>query len=297
MSQRKPIAEVLKDKNLSKKRKDQIKQVVSIRKFAHKRLKLPKNNSYTTYVDLKRKAITWNLIATPKYNVDPIKTCFPITGCVSYLMYFSHNHAKLEAQKHKNAGHDTYLIASPAYSTGGTFDDPIVSTMFRGGVAGIAQTVFHELAHQRLYRKNKTAFNEAFASAIGEQGTILWLQENHPKKLKGYKDYLRKRIQFYGLMLATRDELKALYKTKIPATKKAHKKKRIIQALREKYVQLKKSWGGDRRFDAWFDKGELNNAKLAVIGVYYQKVPEFTKRLKALNYDFERFYKSYENKN
>lgn len=295
MSQRKPITEVLLDKTLSAKRLNQIKQIQSIRKFAQEKLKLPKNNSYTSYVELKRNAISWNVIATPKYSIEPIKTCLPIIGCTSYLIYFSKAKAELVAKKHKKLGHDSYIIASPAYSTGGMFDDPIVSTMFGGGIASIAQVVFHELAHQKLYRKNDSAFNEAFASTIAEEGTKLWLKKHHPKKVKQYSDYLQKKWLFYNLLIATREHLGRLYKSVETDEEKKKLKKQTLEQLANDYEKLKKNWGGDPRFDKWFKATEVNNAKLAVIGVYFQKVPEFTKRLKGFNYDFKTFYDFYEN--
>lgn len=293
MSQRKPIVEVLKDKKLSEKRKKQIRQVQSIRRFATEQLKLPKNNSYTSFVELKRKAITWNIVATPKYSVAPIKKCLPIVGCVSYLMYFSKKRALVEAEKHKYQGHDFHIIDSPAYSTGGNFDDPIVSTMFRGGINSIAQIVFHELAHQKLFRKSDSAFNEAFATAVGEQGTVLWLKKFHPERVTSYLHYLKMKQQFFGLLLEARQELKVFYKIKQPDIKKEKGKRKIYSKLKKKYALLKKTWGGDNRFDAWFGREPMNNAKLALIGIYYKKVPEFTQKLKELNYDFEAFYRFY----
>lgn len=294
MAKRQPIAEVLADKKIEPKLREQIKQVLKIRKFAHETLKLPKNNSYTSYVDLKRNAISWNVIATPKYSIKPTQTCFPFTGCISYLLYFSKQRAKAVVEQHKKLGRDTHIIASPAYSTLGLFNDPIVSTMFSGNISSTAEIMFHELGHQRLYKKNDTAFNEAFASTIGEEGTRLWLKQEHPKKLKYYEDHIKKRWQFFNLLIKTRKTLDAFYVTK-PAPVNAEKgKQRIFAQLKTDYQILKKSWGDDERFDRWFNKHPLNNAKLAVIGVYYQKVPEFKQRLKHFNYDFEKFYNYYE---
>jgi predicted aminopeptidase len=168
--------------------------------------------------------------------------------------------------------------------------------MFQGDMSSIAQLVFHELAHQKLYRKNDSAFNEAFASTIGEQGTQLWLKERYPNKQKAYAEYLQKKWQFFNLILATRNELGALYKMKKSTNEMKQGKQNILQQLKTKYTKLKKSWGGDKRYDAWFNKHPINNAKLAVIGVYYQKVPEFNQQLKAFHYDFETFYNYYESK-
>ena len=306
MSQRKSVKQVLADSKVTDKRKQQIKQVLEIRQFAYDRLKLPKNNSYTSYVELKRKAVSWNVIATPKYSMKPIQSCFPFFGCVSYLIYFSPKTANKAAEKQKKLGHDTHIIESPAYSTGGIFDDPILSTMLNRSSSWTAEVMFHELAHQRLYRKNNSAFNEAFASTVGQEGTRLWLKEKHPDKLERYEQHLKKRWAFFNLLIDTSDELKTWYaqvhedsqgQTKSPEQKNliAEKgKQRIYRQLKEKYARLKQSWGGDKRFDDWFNKSPVNNAKLSAIGVYYKLVPDFSRQLKAVNYDFEKFYKHYE---
>ena len=36
--------------------------------------------------------------------------------------------------------------------------------------------IFHELAHRQIYVKGDSAFNEAYASFIGETGVQLWLE-------------------------------------------------------------------------------------------------------------------------
>ena len=294
MSKRKPITQLLQSDTLAKKRREQITEVQSIRKFAYETLKLPKNDSYTSFVELDREAVTWNIVATKKYSIDPIKTCLPISGCNSYLVFFKKSRAEREAVKHRKLGHDVHIIASPAYSTLGIFDDPIISTMFTGSISSTAEVVFHELGHQRLFRKNDSAFNEAFASTIGEEGTRLWLQKHHPESLKPYNEHVLKRWQFFNLLLKTSEELKQFFAIKQTDEKLAKGKALIFLKLKQRYAKLKNSWSGDKRFDRWFTKYPMNNAKLAVIGVYYKLVPEFSKRLNAFNYDFEKFYQYYE---
>lgn len=296
MNKRELIAELLKGDTLSEQRRKQITEVKSIRQFAYDRLKLPKNGSYTSFVEVGREAVTWNIVATKKYSIDPVQTCFPIGGCVSYLVYFNKARAELEAEKHRKLGNDVHIIPSPAYSTLGFWDDPVVSTMFTGSISSTAETIFHELGHQRLFRKNNSAFNEAFASAVGEEGTRLWLKESKPKRLKTYNDHVKKRWQFFNLLLQTSEDLRSFYEIKQSEPKQKVGKERIFNQLRQRYSDLKKTWGGDKRFDRWFTKHPLNNAKLAVIGVYYKLVPKFSKRLKAFDYDFEKFYQYYQNK-
>jgi len=296
MSKREPISQVLKSDTLSEKRREQITAVKSIRQFAYDRLKLPRNGSYSSYVEVGKEAVTWNIVATKKYSIDPIQTCFPFGGCVSYLVYFKKERAEEEAEKHRKLDHDVHIIPSPAYSTLGVFDDPVVSTMFTGSISSTAETIFHELGHQRLFRKNNSAFNEAFASTVGEEGTRLWLKENRPKLLDRYNRHIIMRWQFFDLLLQTSEELRAFYKIDQAEIKKEMGKKRIFEQLRQGYTKLKQSWGGDTRFDRWFTKHPLNNAKLAVIGVYYKLVPDFSKQLKAFDYDFEKFYRYYQDK-
>lgn len=291
MAKRKPIDELLQDKQLSKQRKYELELVQEIRAFAYDRLKLPKNGSYAEFVELNRKAVTWNLVATPKYSMTPSYWCFPIIGCISYKGYFSEAKAISEAEKTAKLGYDVYVAESTAYSTLGWFDDPVVSTMLDHGVLLTAETIFHELAHQRVYHKSDSDFNEAFASAVGQAGTRLWLKEMHPKSLKFYEEHLKKQQQFIGLLLTVSHELAEFYKIKMPDADTEKGKQRIFKGLKTKYAKLKQSWHGDNRYDSWFDK-PVNNARLALAGVYYQKIPDFSRQLALYNYDFEAFYQA-----
>ena len=42
--------------------------------------------------------------------------------------------------------------------------------------AQLARLVFHELAHQLVYVKNDTTFNESFAVTVEEEGVRRWLE-------------------------------------------------------------------------------------------------------------------------
>jgi predicted aminopeptidase len=54
----------------------------------------------------------------------------------------------------------------PAYSTLGHLDDPVLNTFLRYGQNEVARTLFHELAHQKIFISGDTAFNESFATAV-----------------------------------------------------------------------------------------------------------------------------------
>ena len=68
-----------------------------------------------------------------------------------------------------------WVSGVPAYSTLGYFDDPVLSTFVRWPDVEVARMVFHELAHQAVYVKDDTQFNESFAVAVEEAGVERWL--------------------------------------------------------------------------------------------------------------------------
>src|SRR5438093_1242419 len=93
-------------------------------------------------------------------SLSPRQWCFPIAGCVNYRGYFREAQARGESARLKASGDDVYIGGVPAYSTLGWFDDPVLSSFVGWPETEIARLIFHELAHQLLYVKSDTAFNE-----------------------------------------------------------------------------------------------------------------------------------------
>ena len=133
-------------------------------------LGLPRNGSYTRYTDLGRPFVVWNVFAAPALSLEPREWCFPVAGCVSYRGYFDEADAKAEAARLAGLGFDVYVSGVPAYSTLGWFDDPLLSSFVRYPDTALARLVFHELAHQVVYVRDDSTFNESFATAVEEAG-------------------------------------------------------------------------------------------------------------------------------
>lgn len=294
VSQVQPIKQVINNDQISEKIRKQLLKATKAREFAINTLKLPNNNSYRGYVDLKRKNVTWNVIATKELSMKPYQSCFPVTGCLSYRGYFSEQKAKQFSQKLQKEGYETYMGGSSAYSTLGWFKDPIISTMLRHGDIRLIETLFHELAHQRLYIKNDSDFNEAFATAVGQNGTRQWLVESQADLLPKYNQYLRLHDQFLKLLSNTASQLKSLYKSPLSDQIKKDKKKQLIIQLKIDYQTFKKENAGYHYFDWWFKK-PINNPRLAMVSVYHELVPDFERWLKACDNNFPRFYNAIEN--
>lgn len=243
------------------------------RQFATRRLGLPDNRSYTRYVDLGRPYVVWNVFATPRYSVDPVRHCFPIAGCVAYRGYFDEARARSEAARLKQAGDDVYVGGVSAYSTLGWFADPILSSMLRWDDDELAGTIFHELAHQLIYVRDDSAFNESFASFVQEQGLKEWrASRGLPPPLEQAQ---AKEDGFTRLVLDLRDRLRKAYakgggETALEAAKQAE-----IAAFRERYRQWREAhWPDDHRYDAWV-AAPINNARLLPFGLYDQWKPAF----------------------
>jgi predicted aminopeptidase len=200
---REPIPRVLADPAVDPALKKRLEEVRLAREFAWRELGLPNNKSYTSYADLKREFVTWTVVATPEFSVDPREWCFPIVGCVAYRGYFREQSAEKFAQELRDQGFDTLVGGVPAYSTLGKFNDPILNTMMSYGDDELASIIFHELSHQVVYIPDDTAFNEAFAVAVEQEGLARWLKFRGREADLG--KYLRRRDrQAESLALVTR---------------------------------------------------------------------------------------------
>ncbi len=286
-----PIEKILANPNIQAPLKQQLTDILKIRTFASEVLHLPNNSSYTYYADLERPYVVWSVFATPALSFKPKQWCFPIVGCVSYRGAFAETPTQDLAKKLRKQGYDVYVAGIPAYSTLGWFSDPVLNTMLGWSQADIAGLIFHELAHQQIYIKNDTAFNEAFARTVEYVGTERWLARyGTAKATAAYKLSKQRSTQFTALVLGTRNQLIQIYKKTAPRTKKLAAKKAAYEKLRKQYLQLKQKWGGYAGYDAWFAK-DLNNAKLLSVATYQDYVPAFRALLIELDNDLPAFYK------
>lgn len=291
---RQPIANVIADPATSPELQQKLEQVLRMRRFAVDELHLPDNASYTSYVDLERPYVLWNVFAAPEFSLTPLQWCFPVAGCVSYRGYFNEQDANRFADKLAQDGNEVYVAGISAYSTLGWFHDPLLSTMLARSDARLAGTLFHELAHQRLYAKGDTTFNESFATTVELEGVRRWLDQNHQfDQYQEYQKTLQRKLQFIELVQGARQKLKVLYASDIPDQQKRDSKKRIFAELKQDYRRLRAKWGGYRGYDAWFAR-DLNNAHLVPIGSYYDYVAAFQTLLNQHHGDLMAFYISAE---
>jgi predicted aminopeptidase len=289
---REPVAEVLADPSRDPMLRAHLTQSQKARTFASQQLHLPDNQSYRLYADIGRPFVVWNVFATPEFSLKPQNHCFPIAGCVAYRGYYSQSAARGEAALQRLQGMDVSIGGVEAYSTLGWFNDPIISSMMGWGDERLATLIFHELAHQRVYVKDDTEFNESFATFVEQEGTRQWRASRGLAPDNGAQ--AQQRDQFIQLVLDTRTRLEKLYALPLPADQMRQRKAAEFEQLRHEYRQLRDSrWAGDRRYDAWVN-APMNNARLLPFGLYDQWVPAFAKLFKQVGGDWVKFYAAVE---
>jgi predicted aminopeptidase len=286
--QRRPVSAVLRDPTTSPTLASRLHQAQEARRFASRHLGLPDNRSYTGYVDLHRPFVVWNVFATPRYSVNAVPQCFPITGCVAYRGWFNEADAKADAARLRAHGDDVWVGGVPAYSTLGWFADPILSSMLRWDDDELDGTIFHELAHQLIYAKGDTAFNESFATFVQNEGLGEWRRS---RGLPARSDHRQAMDEgFARLVLDLRARLQALYASGADTAAMEVGKQREIAAFRNRYAQWRThNWPDDHRYDGWV-AAPINNAQLLPFGLYERWVPAFAVLFERAGRNWPAFY-------
>ena len=270
MTQRRDISEILVENSVDPALQQDLKLTLEIRSFAINQLGLPNNGSYTQFVQTQRHAVTWNVVATPEFSLVAKRWCFMIAGCVSYRGYFNQHSAERFANRLKQKSYDVTISPAIAYSTLGWFDDPLLDTMLQYPDEQLAAFIFHELAHQQLYVKGDTAFNEAYASFVEETGVRVWLQSmGRDDLLVHWQSMNTASIEFNNLLQSTREQLNEIYISGINETEMRALKKLVFSKMKTRYQALvNEHWGGINHYRSWFTL-ELNNARLALMKLYH----------------------------
>jgi predicted aminopeptidase len=291
MHAREPIAQVIADPKTAPPLRARLTLVSEAREFATRELKLPDNQSYRSYADIGRDYVVWNVVATPEFSVVPKHWCFPVAGCVAYRGYFHESAARQFAAAMARQGFDVAIDPVPAYSTLGKFADPVLSSMMRYGDDELVATIFHELAHQLLYVKDDSAFNEAFATTVEDAGLERWLQQHGSlARMRAFREDGAREEQFLKLLAGTRAQLAALYASGAPPGDMRLRKQQLLAALGESiHAFEKREQVSYPLYDQWIREG-LNNARLASVATYYDCVPGFRRLLAKEHGDLPAFY-------
>lgn len=305
-----PIDRWLARPDISPALRERLQLAQRARAFAVAELGLPNNASYRRYADLKRPAAVWNVVAAPPYALTLHTWCFPVTGCIGYRGYFNQAAAQAEAAGLAAQGLEVEVYGVPAYSTLGYMNwaggDPLLSTFLHWPEGDFVRLLFHELAHQVVYAKGDTLFNESFATAVERIGVAQWLAtQSTPQAREAYAISEVRRSAFRGLTRATRERLTAIYEQKDALAQDNQSldamKSEAMSAFRSDYAALRARWldtpGGAAPqattaqvagYDRWVAKA--NNASFAAQAAYDELVPAFEALFEREGRHWPRFY-------
>lgn len=288
--QSRPIPPIIADLGTDPQLRRNLESVQQLRRFASEHLTLPGDESYGTYADLGRDHVTWVLYAAPEFSLKPKSWWYPTLGHLDYRGFFRESDAREYAGKLRAQGYDVEVGGVDAYSTLGWFHDPVLNCFVDYPEIDLAELIFHELTHRRLFRDGDTDFNESLATAFSEEAVKRWLRhQNRKSDLHAYEQLLVRRSQFYDEIDATRVKLESLYASSRPPDEMRREKARILRQLQDGFRALRNRWGG-HGLESWLEQ-DLNNAHLVSIITYQKNIPHFHRLLADCNGDIDLFFK------
>ncbi|MES2995505.1 MAG: aminopeptidase [Verrucomicrobiota bacterium] len=293
LRKRRDNAEVAADPMSAGVLKEQLAKAANMRRFATRELALPGHAAYGKYADLRRDHLVWVIYAAPEFSLEAKTWFYPFVGKLDYRGYFAEADAEEEVAKLRADGYDVFVGGVDAFSTLGVFHDPLLNTFIGYPDIHLAETIFHELTHHRIFKPGDTEYNECLANVVAEEGVKRWLAaENRTADLRKYETLIVRRAEFQKEIDAIRAELKTLYASEIPLSEMRRRKEEIFRKLRDDVRELHRKWGA-RISDGWL-KGKIHNGHLASLHMYAARMPEFRKVLAESGGDFETFFRRIE---
>lgn len=230
------IRAVLADDTTDERTKVLLREVAPIRRFAADR-GLASQGNYEKFVELNRDAVVWFMAASRELAFEPKLWSFPIVGSFPYLGWFDWHEAQTIRRLLQRERWDVHIRPVHAYSTGGWFRDPVLSTMLSqsdDALRGLANVLFHELTHANILINNQSTFNESIASFVGDTMAEEYLVERfgeHSAEVEAFRTELAEdRMRGERFAAAYRD-LSRLYESDAADDQKRQAKARILSTL------------------------------------------------------------------
>ena len=179
LSQARPIDEVIADPETPERTRILLGEIAGIKAFGA-RMGLDTSKNYKKYVEVPASGTVWFVGAAPPLSFEARSWCFPIAGCFTGLGWFEEEEAIRHRDQLRRDGWDTMARPAGAYSTGGWFPDPVVSSMLSpddDAYAWLANVLIHESVHATVLVPDQMYVNEGLAEYVGDARTDVWLIE------------------------------------------------------------------------------------------------------------------------
>lgn len=275
------IDDVVNDPDTDDRTRVLLEEVGHIRKFAVEQGFDTKGN-YEHYVELDRPAVVWFLTASKELAFEPRLWTFPIVGSFPYTGWFDRDEAIEMYKRLERDGWDVYVRRVRAYSTGGWFNDPVLSTMLSyedDAFRNLANVLFHELTHANILINNQSTYNESVASFVGDQMADEYLVARFGAESEEVSLFREEnaeyRVRGAGLSAVYR-ELETLYASDKRDSVKRKEKRRILLETENKLLLQRTP----------------NNASLSGFKTYNAGLDEFAELYEVCGRKWKRFFKA-----
>ena len=289
-----PIEAILEDKTTNQELKTKLRLVNNIKDFTYNEMHFKKTKSYSTYSDILRNAVVWNVVAVKENSFELKEWCYVFAGCFNYRGFYKKKEAE-EYANHliKSVGLEAAILPVPAYSTLGWSDlfggDPVLNTFIWNDTIDLVRLLIHEMAHQQVFVKNDTLFNESFASFVEDAGTMQWIKRNGDSNdLIMSEEKKNKRDEVEKLLRSSRETLEILYNQNLKKKETVLLKEKIFQKLRISLIALKDGREVSKEYKDWVF--QINTPWLAVFSLYDRYKPFFKYVFIKSNSDWIAFY-------
>jgi predicted aminopeptidase len=279
INDQKPIPQAIREER-DPGRKALLAEVETIKQFAHDVLGFSPDDSYAGYYAVEQGYLTLVLSAAPRDKLEPLTRWYPFAGRVPYRTYFDEQRARRAQEELEREGYDTFLHPSAAYSTLGFFRDPVTTPMLDRAppcpppstasstvdgckLAGLAETLLHELTHRHAYAPGHTDFNEQLASFVGRKAALqylIWRGLYTPELRARLELAYRRQRSFEELVAQASKELRAIYASHGSLEQKLKRREPVFAQLA---VQASAIFPGSTP-----EKFRMNNARILQYGRY-----------------------------
>ena len=236
LAKARPIEDVIRDPDTPLRTAMLLAEIPEIKNYGRS-YGLRIRDNYEKYTALGRPAAVWFVGAADPLAFKPKPWCFPIAGCFPGLGWFDEDDAVKFQQSLEAQGYDSMVRPASAYSTGGWFNDPVLSTMLGGGddaLPELANVIIHESVHATVLVPDEQFFNETFAEYIADAMTNHWIDIHFgPGSPEDLAWTLGQAFRYprTSRMLAAYHALSKVYTSTLPRAEKLAQKSKIIDEL------------------------------------------------------------------
>lgn len=232
LAHREPVDEVLERCALEPWQRSALETVADVKRFGRE-LGLAGSANYETVATGWARPI-WNVSGCDPVAFQPRTWWFPIVGTVPYLGFFTDEDADAVVGELADEGLDVYKRPVGAYSTLGWFEDPILLHMLGWSTYDLANVILHELTHATVWIPGSVAFNESFASFVGDEAAFRYLQARYGVDSEVHRQAVwvaEDRERWRETLLEVYQELDTLYTSDAPRREKLERKAAIFASL------------------------------------------------------------------